>query len=211
MSETLSVYLSGVDSTNYSYSTVSNTANSYNSLDDDTYCRLALKTGANAISYRYFKFNLDDLPTNATILSVSAKVKASTSAQSNTYVTEAIAQLATGLTLKGDSCNIKHATASVQNISNPGNWTKEELEDARMYFQATRGTQKTTSTIYIYIYGAELTVTYSIPPQNFLYIKNNGFWAPITQAYKKINGIWVEETDLTQVFDSNNTYIQGIS
>ena len=77
--------------------------------------------------------------------------------------------------------------------------------------EGQRGSSNTTTAYYMRVYGAELTVTYSyeVPPENILYVKNNNNWQMISKAYKKTNGIWVEETDLTQVFNSNNTYIKG--
>lgn len=42
-----------------------------------------------------------------------------------------------------------------------------------------------------------------------LYIKQNGSWVNVIKAYKKINNTWVEQSDLTQVFDSNTNYVKG--
>ena len=39
--------------------------------------------------------------------------------------------------------------------------------------------------------------------------KNNGSWVQAIKAYKKVSGSWVEQSDLTTVFDSNTNYVKG--
>lgn len=34
-------------------------------------------------------------------------------------------------------------------------------------------------------------------------------WVQVSKAYKKVNGSWVEQSDLTTVFDSNKSYIHS--
>lgn len=43
----------------------------------------------------------------------------------------------------------------------------------------------------------------------YLYKKENGRWYRYTRAFKKVNGSWVEQTDLSKVFDSNTNYVKG--
>ena len=42
-----------------------------------------------------------------------------------------------------------------------------------------------------------------------LYLKVNGVWTAVSKCWKKINGSWVEQTDLTSVFDPNTHYVHG--
>ena len=42
-----------------------------------------------------------------------------------------------------------------------------------------------------------------------LYFKDGGVWRTATKAYKKINGSWVEQSDLTSVFNINSVYKKG--
>lgn len=44
---------------------------------------------------------------------------------------------------------------------------------------------------------------------NTILFKNNGSWVTATKVYKKVNGTWVEQSNLTSVFDSNTNYIRG--
>ena len=39
-----------------------------------------------------------------------------------------------------------------------------------------------------------------------LYFKDNNTWRSVTAAYRKINGSWVQEPDITSLFNSNNRY-----
>lgn len=42
-----------------------------------------------------------------------------------------------------------------------------------------------------------------------LYLKDNGSWVQVTKAFKKVNGAWVEQSDLTSVFNSQTNYRRG--
>ena len=42
-----------------------------------------------------------------------------------------------------------------------------------------------------------------------IYIKTNGSWSPFTKAYKKISGTWVQQSDLTSVFQAGINYVKG--
>lgn len=211
MSQTLTVNLSGVITTSgsYAYSTASSTANAFTDINSDTYCRIAMKYGSRAASFRYFTFNLSALPEDANIVSISARFKAYSGSTNSSYITDATAQLTTGTTKKGSAVSFFSTSHNIYTFTNTGTWTRDELLNARFYIEAHRGTSSTSSSLYLYICAAELTVTYDVAPQYILYTKNGNNWTPVTKAYKKINGAWVEETDLTQVFDNNNQYIQG--
>ena len=59
--------------------------------------------------------------------------------------------------------------------------------------------------------GLTITVTYTVPvvDTDKLFVKQNGAWAEVSTAYKRVNGVWVEQTDLTKVFDSSRNYVRG--
>lgn len=54
-----------------------------------------------------------------------------------------------------------------------------------------------------------VTYTYSVPSSDTLFFKQSGAWVEVTKAYKKVNGSWVEQSDLTTVFDANTNYVKG--
>lgn len=41
-----------------------------------------------------------------------------------------------------------------------------------------------------------------------LYLKVNGVWTAVSKCWKKVNGTWVEQTDLTNVFDPDANYVR---
>lgn len=213
MSESITAVPYGVDTAHQSQASGSNTTNSYTDVNSTTYGTTALKTGANAESYKHFKVNLSEIPENAVIVSVTGRIKCTLRIGHTTcdlsQISACEAQLFTGTTAKGTATDTKSTTTTIYNIAG-GNWTRNELLDARVRIYAKRANiSKNTQTWYYDVYGAEITVVYNIPSANQLYCKDDGTWKIITKAYKKINGAWIEETDLTQVFDSNNQYIQG--
>ena len=42
-----------------------------------------------------------------------------------------------------------------------------------------------------------------------IYIKENGNWNKYSAVYKKENGIWVLQSNLTSIFDTNTNYVRG--
>lgn len=47
------------------------------------------------------------------------------------------------------------------------------------------------------------------PGSQSLYYKDNGTWVSALNVYKKVNGSWALQSDLSNVFNSNTNYIEG--
>ena len=45
--------------------------------------------------------------------------------------------------------------------------------------------------------------------QGSIMFKTGSSWVEATRAYKKVNGVWVEQSDLTSVFSSGINYVKG--
>lgn len=58
---------------------------------------------------------------------------------------------------------------------------------------------------------SDLVVTYNYtdPNANTLHVKQDGAWVKVSTVYKKVNGVWVEQTDLASVFDTTKKYIKA--
>ena len=56
-------------------------------------------------------------------------------------------------------------------------------------------------------YGADLVVEYEVPAKSALYVRQNGQYVAANQVFKKTNGVWVKQEDLTNVFDKDTGYI----
>lgn len=221
VTETKTFYLTGY---NANISTIASASNINNFVgkpsSNSSYGQFGLVTGANAYTYAFVTFDLSSIPEGATIESVdSSKIKvarsvASTSYVKNNYVRGYRLHPDTGeLNTVGGSVNFTNTAAILDLEWQPAHIQNTLNQNAILLIrlQGQRGSSGTSTAYYMRVYGAELTITYSYnaPPENILYVKNNNNWQMISKAYKKTNGIWVEETDLTQVFDSNNTYIKG--
>ena len=66
---------------------------------------------------------------------------------------------------------------------------------------------------YTYTYtvdgDATIAVTIGSSAQPKLYVKQGGTWKEVSKAYKKVNGSWVVQSDVTSVFQSGVNYKQG--
>ena len=52
-------------------------------------------------------------------------------------------------------------------------------------------------------------VVHSGSTPTILYFKANNTWRSVTAAYRKVNGSWVQEPDITTLFSNNKTYRKG--
>lgn len=140
-------------STNASY-TISN---GYTDSDSTTYARLQLSTGGSGVIF--YTFDAPDIPSNATINSVTASARIRVS--STNRVTNTSAQLYSGSTAKGSSSTF--ASTSTTNTFNltPGTWTLSELQNIRLRV-AANGSSSGNQTRYVYFYGATITINYAI-------------------------------------------------
>lgn len=146
-----------------SYSGISDSypiTNAYDSSDGTSYAYITCNTGSRASTYVSLKFPISGIPSGATIDSIVCKAKLRVS--STSYISTAVVQLYKGTTAMGSSVSARTTTATVYTISNPGTWTVNDLEDLEIRYTGTRGTSNTTRAAYLYFYGANLTIDYSV-------------------------------------------------
>ena len=129
------------------YNGVSNTSN---------YAILQLSvSNTSTVCYGYYTFSIQGIPSNATITSVSCIVRAYLSSVSN-----ATLQLYSNTTAKGSSTSFTNTSPNNITLSNTGSWTVSELSNLRLRLQGRRSS--TYSNGYIYFYGADITINYSV-------------------------------------------------
>jgi len=133
-------------------------SNGYTGSDSTTYARFTLSSGATG--YLYYMFDTSDIPSGATIDSISCSVRARVSSTSR--VTSTNAQLYSGTTAKGSSSTFA-STSSTNTFSlTTGTWTRSELNDLRLRIGATGSSGSGgSSSRYIYFHGATVTIVYS--------------------------------------------------
>ena len=212
--------------TNFTTSTSYPIANAGDaSSDTGNYFRLRSTTsnGEHEVWLNFDTSDLNDIPSNAS-LTVTCKVAFRVS--STTYISALSVQLYSGNTAKGTATTTRTTTTTAYTL-NIGNWTLEELQNARIRVTATH--DSSTSNGDVRIYGADLTINYSVPEHYeytlsdissnhtivflegaafTLYSKNNNAWVQVSKVYKKINGNWVEIMNPNSLFESNKIYIR---
>lgn len=185
-------------STNYrsngTYLQLTDVNNMYANTDSSTYGYVTnTRTGTTAYWFYLQGFNFSSIPNNAIVNSFSIKVKCYGSgiSVSSTYRP----RLANNTTLLEGTCG---------NIStNVGTYTFADLTDdwdtIKSYGQkfgirlsCRRSVSNTTG--YLYVYGAEILVDYTIPSP--VRLKHNGSWITPTKLLVKSGGSWKEASGI---------------
>ena len=146
-----------------SYLSVSNASNMYDNTDSTNYATVYNSRSSTSSYYIYLRgFNFDAVPANAVVSSFTIKLKAyesgvSTSSSYKPY-------LADGTTAINGSCDAITSTAAVHTFTGlTADW--ETIvgygSDFGIRINCRRASRNTAG--YVYIYGAEIEVTYTIP------------------------------------------------
>lgn len=171
-----------------------------------------------------YDMSITDIPEDAVIKRVYVRVSghAESTSNSNEYM---CAQLMSGGTELTDELNFKSVGTnnSVQTLEATTLPTVTQL--ANMKLQCTLGyyggaingatvyvEYETVNVYYTYgfvVSGDTLIVVTISGSSAILYFKNGSSWVQVTKVYKKINGAWVEQSDVTSIFNSSNHYIRG--
>ena len=198
--------LSSYASVNSSYP-LSNGLNS--SPDSDTYAEINLTTGNRATSTLAVKFDMSQVPAGATIDSITCRIKARIS-NSSPYVLTGVAQLYYGATAMGGEVELG-TSAVAQTFNDVGYWDRDRLSQLTLLITCTRGVMGGSNSQTLRFYGADLTVDYtgggSTGP--VLSTKVNGSWVNVSKVYKKVSGIWVEQSDIANLFSTDTNYVKG--
>jgi len=206
-----------INGTNYQ-STIGKGSDTANRTGNDYFSTSQGGSGSTWIDY-YFDFS--DIPTGASILSVSLTVKGHCESTSQSREISRV-QAYAGTTAKGSYTDMTDSTTDKVYTLSVGSWTAAELHEAKL-----------RHTIGVYgglVSGATWTVTYEIEGYVYtisnvvadhtivvtsggvtqtIYYKNNGVWVAASAVYKKVNGTWVLQNDLSNVFSSGTNYVKG--
>lgn len=178
--------------------------------------------GGSGSTWIEYAFDFSSIPTSATITSVSVQVRghAEDISQSRQIAT---VQLYSGSTAKGSSIDFTSNSDANYTLSDVGTWTATELHSAKLRFTigvygglitgVTWTVTYTSPKYYTYSYtvdgNATIAVTIGGGSTTLIWVKNNNAWSSYTKAYKKVNGSWVQQADLTTVFQSGVNYKRG--
>lgn len=188
------------------YLTVSNANNMYTPVSSTSYATITNTNASTSYYYCYIRgFNFNDIPSNAEVSSFTIKLKGRASGAYNSAM-----YLCHGTTtISGATATqIPNSSSAATRTFDNGSLTWADIvgygSDFGIRINCRRNAKSTQS--YYYIYGAEIDVTYTAPT-TVMWVKQNGAYVAGTKTYKKVNGIYVEQTDLTQVFDPNVNYV----
>ena len=163
INDSITLIPDGYNSQNSSYSSISTSypiTNAYTDSNSNNYAYITCNTGSRATTYISLTFSeVSNIPSNATINSITAKAKVQVSSAS--YISTAVLQLYSGTTAKGSSTSANTTTATQYSLT-AGTWTREELDDLQIRYTGTRGTNNTNRAAYLYFYGADITINYSV-------------------------------------------------
>lgn len=160
INEEVSSDLTSYDS-GYSAYSVSNLGRGCDGADSTNYAQINLTRNANAVTQIYYNFSLPTIPSDATNISVSCSCKCSINQTNSSRITTRQAQLYRGTTAMGTAHTVANSTTAFS-IS-AGTWTAAYLNSGvKLRLYAVRGSSSTTSSYYFRLYGATLTVTYTI-------------------------------------------------
>lgn len=179
--------------------------------DSTNYTTVYLVRGVNAETFFYLTFDFSSIPANASITSVVARTKGKCSGTANRLSFRQVRGYI-GDNTKGYSSNL---TASDQTITldlGAGGFTRESLQDftIRWYAKRSNNSSQASYSLYFYVYGADVTVTYEYddsPGGSDVSTKENGVWNEASVVYKKISGNWVKQTDVLNIF-TDSVYLK---
>ena len=146
-----------------SYLSVSDAANMYDDTDSTTYATVTNSRASTSSYYIYVRgFNFDDVPAAAVVSSFTVKLKARESGVSTS--TSYKPYLANGTSAINGSCDVLTTTATVHEFTGlSADWEtiKGYGDNFGIRINCRRASKNTTS--YVYLYGAEIEVTYTVP------------------------------------------------
>lgn len=156
----------GYSSTNSSYLDISSITNAYTNTASTTYATVKITTGRGASNYISLTFDTSSIPENAIIETISCSAKIAFSSTNTGRTASRSIQLYNGSTAMGSS--VSFTASSTASPSTPsitatsaGTWDRDSLNNIQLRITTIRGTS--TSALNMYVYGAELVVSYSEP------------------------------------------------
>lgn len=204
---------SGIDENDFvlQNTNLSSAITNYNNLKDEAsssdYARLYVNKTVSTMSYVFLQFDFSSIPADAIIKNIDGKVRLYSSGSGTYCYSRQIRWcLGNGTTWMKYSENFSTSSnpIAIEVEDLRSSITREQLDDVKCRVQYTRTSRKSNTQYYIYIYGADVTVTYEIPG---IYIKQNGLWQPTNSLYIKNNNIWEEKADTD--FNSNQNIKQN--
>ena len=178
--------------------------------------------------YAAYSFDFSSIPSNAVIEDIEVRCHGhrENSAIDSSHVSQCV--LYQGSTAISEEVDFPSTSSSIITLTPTTMPTRSQLDNVRLrhYVGYYGGLVTGISFVVTYSTGTGIdhyTYTYTVTGDatiavvigggpvetSKLYAKNGSTWAEVSEAYKKVNGSWVLQSDVTQVFDSSKKYVKG--
>ena len=211
---------------------ISDISNAYTGINSST--RATGSLSGRTTGDWYLDIGPINLPSSATITSVSCQASLAISRNGSSSSMTASCQMYSGSNAKGSATTLASSATDISQTTytlSIGSWTAAELANARFYVTMYNGASSTVR--YMYVYGVSFTVTYTVSGEVYtysisnvtadhtivvsagasttkIYIKTNGAWTQYSRVYVKQNGSWVEQpsSSWSSVFNTSTNYVK---
>lgn len=162
---------------NSSYAKVTDASNMYNNTDNDTYATLQNTRNSTSNTYHVYirGFNFGSVPSNAVVSSFTVKIKASESYMSTSSSYRL--SLYNGTTSISNTTATSSLSTSVKTLTFPIpstlTWDTIKGYGANFGIRVPMRRSSTSYSSYVYVYGAEIEVTYTVPVYHSVTITNS--------------------------------------
>lgn len=176
--------------------------------NSEEYVRVYMTKGGAASTQLLYSFDTSAIPENAEIGTVSLRAKGRM--QNNSIFrggNNTIALCENSTTIKrSDSTTVFGTSESIATLETT-EFTRSMLENLCFRFFGNRGYLSTSTSYYMDFFGCSVSIEFTVPEQSdYFMFKSGGSWVKGNALYKKVNGVWVEQTDLGSVFDATTKY-----
>ena len=169
--------------------------------------RITHTTSGTSSYYLYIRgFNFSAIPDDAEVSSIAIKIKGyETSLATSTSYSPRLYNGTTAIT--GASAATSNFGTSTKTIIVPytGTWSTLKSYGSDLGIRCTVRRSSRNTQGYLYIYGAEIEVTYTTKN----YVKENGSWKNIGNVFIKNNNTWTKST-LANAIDATKRYVNRI-
>ena len=177
---------------------------------------------SSATGYAEYTFDFSDIPSGVEITAIEVRAyghRESSTIDSTHVSSVTIYQNGTAISDDEDFPSTSNSTVTVTPTTLPSSMSGVTIRHTVGYYGGLvlgisfDVTYEADGVVYTYTYtvdgDATIAVTIGGGSTQSICFKQNGAWVTATKAYKKINGVWVEQQDLTSVFNSSTNYIRG--
>lgn len=175
--------------------------------------------------YASYSFDFSGIPSNATIEDIEVRCHGhrESSNISSTYVSKCV--LYNGSSAASEEVNFPSTSSSIITLTPTTMPTRAQLDNytVRHYVGYYGGLVTGISFVvtysvgtgidhytYTYIVSGNATINVVIGAQGDVFIwARDPDWQKFTKAWKKVNGTWTQQSDLTTVFQTGVNYVKG--